>query len=119
MPPVTKVRCATQPTPICGYSGNENHSFCSVRSIETSFSWKGIKRESITSVGPVKKELARVRATAMEGVFGTQKKHYGLKRINGRIRKTEILIIFFGIHTANALQLAKRSVKTAGLSQAA
>ena len=64
------------------------------------------------------KELARVRATAMEGSFGTQKEHYGLKRINGRIKKTEILIIFFGIHTANAVQLARRIAK-AELSQAA
>ena len=29
----------------------------------------------------VKKELALVRATAMEGFFQTQKEHYGLKRI--------------------------------------
>ena len=47
----------------------------------------------------------------MEGSFGTQKEHYGLKRINGRIKKTEILIIFFGIHTANAVQLARRIAK--------
>ena len=95
----------------CSYSGNENRSFCSGRGIETSFSQKGRKRESTTSVSAVKKELARVRATAMEGSFGTQKEHYGLKRINGRIKKTEILIIFFGIHTANAVQLAKRTAE--------
>ena len=59
----------------------------------------------------IKKELARVRATAMEGSFGTQKEHYGLKRINGRIKKTEIQIIFFGIHTANAVQLVRRTAK--------
>lgn len=59
----------------------------------------------------VKKELAFVRATAMEGFFQTQKEHYGLKRINGRIKKTGILIIFFGIHTTNAVQLAKRIAK--------
>ena len=94
----------------CSYSGNENRSFCSGRGIETSFSQKGRKRES-TTVSTVKKELARVRATAMEGSFGTQKEHYGLKRINGRIKKTEILIIFFGIHTANAVQLAKRTAE--------
>ena len=63
-------------------------------------------------------KLARVRATAMEGSFGTQKEHYGLKRINGRIKKTEILIIFLGIHTANTVQLARRIAK-AELSQAA
>ena len=95
----------------CSYSGNENRSFCSGRGIETSFSQKGRKRESTTSVSTIKKELARVRATAMEGSFGTQKEHYGLKRINGRIKKTEILIIFFGIHTANAVQLAKRTAE--------
>ena len=59
----------------------------------------------------VKKELARVRATAMEGTFGTQKENYGLKRINDRIKKTDILIIFFCIHTANAVQLARRIAK--------
>lgn len=95
----------------CSYSGNENRSFCSGRGIETSFSQKGRKRESTTSVSTIKKELARVRATAMEGAFGTQKEHYGLKRINGRIKKTEILIIFFGIHTANAVLLAKRAAE--------
>lgn len=83
-----------------------------------SFSQKGRKRETTSSVSMVKKELARVRATAMEGSFGTQKEHYGLKRINGRIKRTEILIIFFGIHTANAVQPAKRIAK-AELHQAA
>ena len=102
----------------CSYSGNENRTFCSKRNIETSFSQKGRKREASASASMVRKELARVRATAMEGSFGTQKEHYGLKRINGRIKKTEILIIFFGIHTANAVQLARRIAKTE-LSQAA
>lgn len=45
-------------------------------------------------------------ATAMEGSFGTQKEHYDLKRIKARTKLTEILYIFFGIHTANVVQLA-------------
>ena len=102
----------------CSYSGNANRSFCSEQNIVTSFPQKGRNRETASSVSMVKKELARVRATAMEGSFGTQKEHYGLKRINGRIKKTEILIIFFGIHTANAVQLARRIAK-AELHQAA
>lgn len=102
----------------CSYSGNDNRNFCSEENIVTSFSQKGKKREATASVSMAKKELARVRATAMEGSFGTQKEHYGLKRINGRIKRTEILIIFFGIHTANAVQLARRIAK-AELSQAA
>ena len=102
----------------CSYSGNDNRTFCSDENIVTSFVQKGKKREASASVSLVRKELARVRATAMEGSFGTQKEHYGLKRINGRIKKTEILIIFFGIHTANTVQLARRIAK-AELSQAA
>ena len=102
----------------CSYSGNENRTFCSKQNIETSFSQKGRKRDVAVPVSMVKKELARIRATAMEGSFGTHKEHYGLKRINGRIKKTEILIIFFGIHMANAVQLAKR-IAEAELCQAA
>ena len=57
----------------------------------------------------VRKELARVRATAaMEGSFGTQKEHYDLRRVKARTKRTEILYIFFGIHTANVVQLADR-----------
>ena len=56
----------------------------------------------------VRRELARVRATAMEGSFGTQKEHYDLKRVKARTKHTEILYIFFGIHTANVVQLADR-----------
>ena len=44
----------------------------------------------------VRKELARVRATAMEGSFGTQKEHYDLRRVKARTKLTEILYIFFG-----------------------
>ena len=102
----------------CSYSGNDNRTFCSDENIVTSFVQKGKKREASASVSLVRKELARVRATAMEGSFGTQKEHYGLKRINGRIKRTEILIIFFGIHIANVVQLARRIAK-AELCQAA
>ena len=47
-------------------------------------------------------------ATAMEGWFGTQKEHYDLRRVKARTKLTEILYIFFGIHTANVVQLAYR-----------
>ena len=56
----------------------------------------------------VRQELARVRATTMEGSFGTQKEHYAMRRIKARKKKTEILDIFFGIHTANVVHLAER-----------
>ena len=53
-------------------------------------------------------ELARVSTTAMEGSFGTQKEHYDLRSVKARTKRTEILYIFFGIHTANVVQLADR-----------
>lgn len=56
----------------------------------------------------IRNELAMVRTTRMEGSFGTQKEHYGLKRIKARTKQTEILYIFFGIHTANVVQLVRR-----------
>ena len=63
----------------------------------------------------VRKELARVRATAMEGSFGTQKEHYDLRWVKARTKLTEILYIFFGIHTANVVQLADRIEQRAQL----
>jgi hypothetical protein len=44
----------------------------------------------------------------MEGSFGTEKEYYGLKKIKARTQKNEELWIFFGVHTANAVRIAKR-----------
>ena len=53
-----------------------------------------------------RKELLPLHA--MEGSFGTQKEHYDLRLVKARTKLTEILYIFFGIHTANAVHLAGR-----------
>lgn len=63
-------------------------------------------------------ELARVRAASMEGSFGTQKEHYDLKRLKARTKLTEILYIFFGVDTANLVQLEKRIQQQAQLEAA-
>ena len=44
----------------------------------------------------------------MEGSFGTQKEHFDLRRVKARTKLNEILYIFFGIHTANVVQLSDR-----------
>ena len=90
-----------------GYSGNDNRSFCKDNGIETSFTRKGRTSTNETK-NAIKRELARVRATAMEGSFGTQKEHYGLRKVIARIKTTEILFIFFGNYTANVVSLARR-----------
>ena len=46
----------------------------------------------------------------MEGSIETEKEHYELQKIKARTEKNEILWIFFGVHTANALRIAKRLV---------
>ena len=88
-----------------GYAGNTNREYCRERGIQTSFVKRGrpslVKKENDI----ICKELARVRATRMEGSL---KEHYGLKRIKARTKQTEILYIFFGIHTANVVQLVRR-----------
>ena len=58
-----------------------------------------------------KEDIARVRATTMEGSFGTQKEHYAMRKIKARMKVTEILYIFFGIHTANVVELSGRLVE--------
>lgn len=102
-----------------GYSGTGNRDFCKENKIQTSFVKRGRQfGEKKKEKDLVRKELARVRATVMEGSFGTQKEHYDLKKVKARTKKTEILYIFFGIHTANVVQLADRIEKRAKLAAA-
>ena len=91
-----------------GYAGTANRDLCKEMGIQTSFVNRGRPAAENTEKDYVRQELARVRATAMEGSFGTQKEHYAMRRIKARKKKTEILYIFFGIHTANVVHLAER-----------
>ena len=90
------------------YAGKENRDFCKEKNIQTSFVKRGRPFKTAKEKDFVRQELARVRATTMEGSFGTQKEHYSMRRIKARKKETEILYIFFGIHTANAVLLAER-----------
>ena len=99
-----------------GYAGTENRDYCKENGIQTSFVKRGRPfSEEKKEKDLVRKELDRVRATAMEGLFGTQKEQYDLRRVNARTKQTEILYIFFGIHTANVVQLADRIEQRAQL----
>ena len=99
------------------YANNANRKYCTKYGISTSFVRKGraAKDEHLRKV--LRSELSRERATRLEGSFGTQKQHYSLSRIEARNMKTEILWIFFGIHTANAVlmidKIRTRTAKTA------
>ena len=96
------------------YANNANRKYCTKYGISTSFVRKGraAKDEHLRKV--LRSELSKERATRLEGSFGTQKQHYSLSRIKSRNMKTEILWIFFGIHTANAvLMIDKVTSRTA------
>ena len=99
------------------YANNANRKYCTKYGISTSFVRKGraAKDEHLRKV--LRSELSRERATRLEGSFGTQKQHYSLSRIKARNMKTEILWIFFGIHTANAVlmidKIRNRTAKAA------
>ena len=106
-----RVRCAAGDSI---YANNANRRFCTKYGISPSFVRKGraAKDEPLRKV--LRSELSKERATRLEGSFGTQKQHYSLARIKARNRKTEILWIFFGIHTANAvLMIDKVTSRTA------
>ena len=45
-----------------------------------------------------------------------QQDPYDLRRVKARTKQTEILYIFFGIHTANVVQLADRIEQRAQLA---
>ena len=93
------------------YANNANRKFCTKCHISTSSKRKGraAKDEPIRKI--LRSKLSRERATRLEGSFGTQKQHYSLARIKARNRKTEMLWIFFGIHTANVVCMIEKVEK--------
>ena len=93
------------------YANNANRKFCTKYHISTSFKRKGraAKDEPLRRI--LRSELNRERATRLEGSFRTQKQHYSLARIKARNKKTEMLWIFFEIHTANAVCMIEKVEK--------
>jgi hypothetical protein len=90
------------------YATNANRKYSTAAHIVTNFKRKGRAGKHEEQRKIISRELRKERATRMEGSFGTEKEYYGLKRIKARTEKNEILWIFFGIHTANAVRIAKR-----------
>jgi hypothetical protein len=87
------------------YATNYNRKYCSKRNITTSFIRKGRAGKYEDQSEQIRKILNKERSTRLEGSFGTEKQHYGLNKIQARTKSTEILWIFFGIHTANAVRM--------------
>ena len=56
------------------------------------------------------KDYRKLKVTVMEGSFGNKKQHYAVERIKARNMFCETLLLFYGIHTANAAVLAARQM---------
>lgn len=89
------------------YATNKNRSFCRQNGIHTNFVPKGRQGGEKEQARVLRKELGALRATVLEGSFGNEKNHYQLRKVRARTQMTEVAWIFFGVHTANAMKIAK------------
>jgi IS5 family transposase len=96
------------------YPTNENRRFCTSQKITTNFDKKGPKKED-KQTKQMKGILNKARSTSMEGSFGNEKNHYLLRKIKARSKETEMIWLFFGVFTANAVKMAKKVPKETGL----
>lgn len=90
------------------YATNKNRVFATSNKIQTDFKPKGRPSKYRKQQLQIAKLITKERATRLEGSFGKEKEHYHLKKIKAKTKKTEILWIFFGIHTANCLEIGRR-----------
>lgn len=90
------------------YATNKNRSFATRNQIQTDFKPKGRAGKNEAHRKQAAKLITKERATRLEGSFGNEKQHYNLSKIKARTKENEILWIFFGIHTANALEIGRR-----------
>ncbi|NND80394.1 MAG: transposase [Maribacter sp.] len=99
------------------YANNKNRKYVTKNGIKTDFKRKGKPSKHRAHFDQLSLMITKERATRLEGSFGTDKEYFLLKRIKARTKETEILWLFFGIHTSNAIQIGQRMSKT--IAQAA
>ena len=93
------------------YASNDNRKFCTANGITTNFVRKGPgSKEESAEVSVARRIIGNLHATVMEGSFGNQKLHYSVGRIAAKNRRSEMVLLFFGIHMANAATLAARKL---------
>lgn len=101
------------------YATNANRTYCKKENITHGFKRKGRAGKHEHHRKILHSVLRKERATRMEGSFGTEKEHYGLKKIRAMTQKNEELWIFFGVHTANAIRIAQKMALEKQNNQAA
>lgn len=104
------------------YATNENRRFCAKHNIFHNFEPKGRRPQDqqwTKEQQRLKDILNKDRATRLEGSFGNHKNHYGLGKVKARNEANERAWIYFGVFTANAVQIAKQRKMAQPISQAA
>ena len=94
------------------YATNKNRNFITQDQIKTDFKPKGKPSKHYKQQKQLKAAITKERASRLEGSFGKEKEHYYLRKVKAKTEANEILWIFFGIHTANALEIGRRMQKT-------
>lgn len=89
------------------YPTNGNRKYLTQKKIFTCFVPKGRKKNN-KQESKLKSLLSTARATVLEGSFGSHKTSYGLNKVKAKTQKNEIVWVFFGIMTANAMIISKR-----------
>jgi len=90
------------------YANNTNRKYVTQNRIQTDFKPKGRAGRHKEHKSQIAKMITKERASRLEGSFGTDKEYFLLNKIKARTKETEILWIFIGIHTSNALNIGKR-----------
>ncbi len=100
------------------YATNENRRYTTQKNIQTNFCRKGAGKDD-KPTKQIKAALNKERSTRLEGSFGNEKEHYLLHKIKARSPDNEQVWLYFGVHTANAVLIAKRRQKLANQSKIA
>ena len=93
------------------YATNANRKYITSNKIFSCFPKKGPKKEN-KAERTLKSLLSTIRSTVLEGSFGIHKQSYGLKKVRAKNQKNEMLWVFFGVMTANAVAMSKKLAKT-------
>ena len=102
------------------YATNENRKYCTKNKIQTNFCRKGAGKDD-KPTKKIKEILNKQRSTSLEGSFGTEKEHratFAIYLIKSRLKTLKLkkfgrfaAVMFFGVHTANAVKIVKRRKK--------
>lgn len=90
------------------YATNANRSYCSTEKLSTDFKRKGRAGKNEQQRKVLAKAIRKQRVTRLEGSFGNEKNRHYLAKVKAKTALNEQLWIYFGIHTANGLEIGRR-----------